>query len=180
MPETSAQRGGEDEHDPVVEGLAAGVWVHFLRIARARADDEMRVMACVDDDLADGFQVGNLLAQLEREVNQAPAPDIPGGMLLRVGIENRAARIHVRAHGQRRTRPASSFLPPSIHAMTLSSPSRRSGDGLFSPRIARCGFRWRACQRARARRPSSWKSRPCARLPSRKSDVNRLLHGLEK
>ena len=41
MPEAGVQRRREDEHDAVVECLAAGVGIGFLRIARAGADDEM-------------------------------------------------------------------------------------------------------------------------------------------
>ena len=92
------KRRRKDKHDAVVERFAAGIRVGFLRVACARANDKMRMMARVQDDFADGFQVGNLFAQLEREINPRLRL-IFGGMFLRVGIKNGAARFARR--GQR-------------------------------------------------------------------------------
>ncbi len=69
VPKASVQRRCEDKHDAVIERFTAGIRVGFLRVARAGTNDKMGVMACMQGNFADGFEVGNLLAQFECEIN---------------------------------------------------------------------------------------------------------------
>lgn len=118
VPGAVLQRHGEDVHDAVVERLAAGVRIVLLRIARAGADHVVRVVARVDDDFLDLLEVVDFLPHAEGQVDQRLRL-VLGGVLLRVGFQNLAARLA--RLGQPDLIDASG--PSSIQAITLSSPS---------------------------------------------------------
>ena len=82
----------EDVHDRVVEGLAAGLRIHLLRIVRAGADDIVGVMRGVDDDALDLRQVFDLSAELAGEVDQGLRL-VLSRVLLGVGVEDCALRF---------------------------------------------------------------------------------------
>ena len=91
MPAAVLEGDRQDVHDGVVQGLAGGVRVVLLGIVRAGADDGVRVMAGVHDDLADareGFR-RQPASEIEREVDQRLRL-VFRRVRLRVGLENRA------------------------------------------------------------------------------------------
>ena len=92
VPAAVFERDGEDVHDGVIERFAAGLRVHLLRIIGASADHIMGVMAGVDDDALDLRQSADLRPHATRQINQRLAL-ILGGMLLGVGVEDRALRL---------------------------------------------------------------------------------------
>ena len=92
MPEAGEQRSGKDVHDAVVKSFTAGGWIHLLRVARADADNGVRVMAGPNDNFPNGVEVGDLAAKTERQVNPGLGL-VFGRVLFGKGLENRAAGL---------------------------------------------------------------------------------------
>ncbi len=89
IPDTILQGDREDIHDGMIQRLAAGFGVHFLRVVGAGADDVMGVVRGVDDDALDGLDVRDALAHSEGEVDQRLGL-VFGGMFLGVAVQDRA------------------------------------------------------------------------------------------
>ena len=70
MPRAILQRDGEDIHDRMIQGFAAGLRVHLLRIVGAGTNHVVRMVAGVDHDLFDGVKVIDAFAHAESQIDQ--------------------------------------------------------------------------------------------------------------
>src|SRR5690606_270056 len=92
VPGAVLESDGEDVHDRVVEGLAAGLGVELLRVVRASADHVVGVVAGVDDHRLDSLEVADARPHAPGEVYERLAL-VLGRVLLRVGLEGLALRL---------------------------------------------------------------------------------------
>ncbi len=88
MPSAILEGDGEDVGERMIERLAAGAGIIFLRIVGAAADDRVSVVAGADDDFGDGLEIDSP-AQIEREIDEGLRL-VFGRMRLRLGLVDRA------------------------------------------------------------------------------------------